>query len=302
MPVQGLPIHEVAALAGALLWAITGIIATVPVNHLGAYTFSRYRMTAVLVMLALYLTATGKWHWLEGWQVAPVLLSGLAGIFIGDVVLFATLARMGPRRTSILFAMHAPLSILLGWLFLGEALTPLALTGACVAFAGVLLAIVFGKRRSQLHHWESIKGPLWQGVALGLLAAVGQAAGSILARPVMETGIDPFLISFYRVGISIIAFNLFRFAPLDMVVPKGPLTPKIAAYTAFVGFVGMMLGMTLILYALAGGKVGIVSTLAATAPALQLPLIWLKTKEAPAPGAWVGALLVVIGSALIFSR
>lgn len=297
-----MPLHEGAALAGAFLWAITGIIATGPVNHLGAYTFSRYRMTAVLAMLAIYLTVTGKWHWLEAEQVAPVLLSGLAGIFIGDVVLFATLARMGPRRTSILFAMHAPISILLGWLFLGETLTPLGLSGAGIAFAGVLLAIVFGKRRSQLHQWESIRGPLWQGVALGLLAALGQAIGSILARPVMETGIDPFLISFYRVGVSIIAFNLFRFAPLDMVVPKGPLTPKVAAYTALVGFIGMVLGMTLILYALAGGKVGIVSTLAATAPALQLPLIWLKTKEVPAPAAWLGAFFVVIGSALIFMR
>jgi drug/metabolite transporter (DMT)-like permease len=297
-----MPIHEIAALAGAVLWAVTGILATVPVNHLGAYTFSRYRMTAVLVMLTLYLTVAGKWNWLGPEQVAPVLLSGLAGIFIGDVVLFATLARLGPRRTSILFAMHAPISILLGWLFLGETLTPLALSGAATAFAGVLLAIVFGKRRSQLHQWESIKGPLWQGVALGLVAALGQATGSILARPVMETGIDPCLVSFYRVGVSIIAFNLFRFAPLDMVVPKGPLTPRIALYTGLVGFIGMLLGMTLILYALAGGKVGIVSTLAATSPALQLPLIWMRTKEVPAPGAWVGAILVVIGSALIFMR
>jgi drug/metabolite transporter (DMT)-like permease len=109
-----MPIHEIAALAGAVLWAVTGILATVPVNHLGAYTFSRYRMTAVLVMLTLYLTVAGKWNWLGPEQVAPVLLSGLAGIFIGDVVLFATLARLGPRRTSILFAMHAPISILLG--------------------------------------------------------------------------------------------------------------------------------------------------------------------------------------------
>lgn len=297
-----MPVHELAALAGAFLWAVTGLLATGPVAHLGAYTFSRYRMTAVIVMLAIYLTVTGGWHWLEGWQVAPVLLSGLAGIFIGDVVLFATLARLGPRRTSILFAMHAPLSILLGWLFLGETLSPLGLSGALVAFSGVLLAIVFGKRRSQLHQWESVKGPLWQGVALGLLAALGQAVGSLLARPVMETGIDPFLVSFYRVGISIIAFNLFRLAPLSMVVPKGKLDLRTAGYVVLVGFIGMLLGMTLILYALAGGKVGIVSTLAATSPALQLPLIWLKTKERPAPGAWVGAALVVLGSGMIFMR
>lgn len=297
-----MPIHEIAALTGAFLWAVTGLLATVPVAHLGPYTFSRYRMSAVLIILVVYLTISGKWHWLAPDQVAPVLFSGLAGIFIGDVVLFATLARMGPRRTSILFAMHAPLSILLGWIFLGETLSPLAMAGAGCAFAGVILAIVFGKRRAQLHQWESVKGPLWQGVALGLFAALGQATGSILARPVMETGIDPFLVSFYRIAISILAFNLFRLAPLQMVVPKGKLDLRIGAYVVVVGIVGMLLGMTLILFGLAGGKVGIVSTLAATSPALQLPMIWLKTREAPAPGAWVGAALVVLGSAMIFMR
>ena len=46
--------------------------------------------------------------------------------------------------------------------------------------------------------------------------------------------------------------------------------------------------MTLLLYALAGGKVGIVSTLSATSPVLILPLLWLRTGQRPAPGAWAG--------------
>ena len=297
-----MPVHELAALLGAFLWAVTGLIATVPVVHLGAFTFSRYRMIFVLVLMGLYLTMTGNWHWLATWDALPLLLSGLTGIFIGDTVLFATLSRMGPRRTAVLFSMHAPISIFLGWLFLGEALSLLGLVGALVAFGGVLLAIVFGKRRSQLHQWEMVKGPLWKGVGLGLLAALAQAVGSILARPVMETGVDAFLASFYRVAIAVTFFQLFSFAPLAMVKPKGKLDIRIAGYVAVVAFVGMFLGMTLILFGLAGGKVGIISTLAATTPALQLPLIWLKTKECPAPAAWAGALLVVIGSAMIFMR
>jgi drug/metabolite transporter (DMT)-like permease len=296
------PIHEIAALSGALLWAITGLIAVVPVAHLGAYTFSRYRMMIVLAMMAIYLTVSGGWHWLESWQLAPVLLSGLCGIFIGDTVLFATLARMGPRRTAILFSMHAPISILLGWLFLGETLSTLGLSGALVAFAGVVLAIVFGKRRSQLHQWENIKGPIWIGIGLGLVAAIAQACGAIFARPVMETGIDPFLVSFYRVGISVVLFQAFSYAPVAMVVPGGKIDLRIMGYVAVVAVLGMFLGMTLILYGLAGGKVGIISTLAATTPALQLPLIWYRTREMPAPGAWAGAALVVLGSAMIFMR
>ena len=46
-------IHELAALLAALCWSITGLIATAPVRHLGAFTFTRYRMTVVVVMFAI---------------------------------------------------------------------------------------------------------------------------------------------------------------------------------------------------------------------------------------------------------
>ncbi|NNF11059.1 MAG: EamA family transporter, partial [Acidimicrobiia bacterium] len=51
--------------------------------------------------------------------------------------------------------------------------------------------------------------------------------------------------------------------------------------------------------ALSGGDPGIVSVLVATSPVLQLPLIWLVTRERPATGAWTGALLATLGTGLI---
>ncbi len=60
--------------------------------------------------------------------------------------------------------------------------------------------------------------------------------------------------------------------------------------------------MTLLLFALSGGSVGIVSTHSATSPVIILPLIWLRTRQRPEAGTWVGAAIVIIGMALIFSR
>ena len=50
---------------------------------------------------------------------------------------------------------------------------------------GVVLAVVFGKRRDLLHNWESVMPPLWIGVVAGLLAVICQAFGVVFARPVM---------------------------------------------------------------------------------------------------------------------
>jgi drug/metabolite transporter (DMT)-like permease len=72
--------------------------------------------------------------------------------------------------------------------------------------------------------------------------------------------------------------------------------------TALTGILALAIGMTLLLFALSGGQVGIVSTLSATSPVIILPMLWARTGERPAAGAWAGAGLVVVGMALIFSR
>ncbi|WP_242224351.1 DMT family transporter [Shinella zoogloeoides] len=297
-----MPIHELAALGAATCWAVTGLISAGPASHLGAPAFNRARQIFVTGLLALYVLATGVWRELEPANAGPLLLSGLIGIFIGDTLLFETLNRLGPRRSGILFALNAPITALLGWLALGETLPPLAVAGIAVTAAGVFLAILFGKRRAQMHQWETVKGPLWIGVALGIGAATGQAIGSIVARPVMATGIDPVLASLLRVGVAAFCLSILLQLPIPSVKPRGPLTLKVAAMTALTGLIALAVGMTLLLFALSGGKVGIVSTLSATSPALILPMLWLRTGERPAAGAWAGAALVVVGMGLLFIR
>ena len=117
----------------------------------------------------------------------------------------------------------------------------------------------------------------------------------------MAAGADPIAVSAMRVGVAVVCFYAAYAVMGTRMKAHGPLTLSVGLITAFSGFLAMAVGMTLILFALSGGEVGIVSTLSATAPAIVLPLVWLKTKEFPALGAWCGAGLVVAGSALIFS-
>ena len=74
------------------------------------------------------------------------------------------------------------------------------------------------------------------------------------------------------------------------------------AQTALNGFIAMGVGMTLILLALKHGDVGMVAILSSVSPVLVLPLLWLRLRRAPAPGAWLGALLTAVGTALILVR
>lgn len=294
-------IFEAAALAAAITWAFAGIVSANPSKAMGALAFNRYRMVMVFAMLAIWTSATGAWGSVPSSAYVALIISGFIGIFLGDTALFLTMNRLGPRRTAILFSLNAPMSVVLGWLVLSERLTYGELSGIAVTLTGVILAIVYGKRKEQLHTWESVTGSLWIGVALGLFAALAQAIGAAIARPVMETGIDAAAASAIRVGVSAVALLAVGFLPLEAVKPKTKLTPAMTTQIALSGLLGMGVGMTLLLFALRGGEVGIVTTLSATTPAMILPILWWRTKEMPAPGAWAGAALVVVGSALIFN-
>ena len=297
-----MPIYELAAVGAATCWALTGLLSAGPAGYLGALAFNRTRQLFVAFLLGLYVLASGTWRELQPEVLWPLLLSGFIGIFVGDTLLFTCLNRLGPRRSGILFALNAPVAALLGWSVLGERLSGTAVAGIGLTLCGVLLAILFGKRRDQQHEWETVKGPLWLGVLVGLLAALSQATGSLIARPVMSTGIDPLAASMLRTAVAALCLTALTQLPMKAVKPKGPVTRSLFVQTAATGIIALAFGMTLLLFALSGGKVGIVSTLSATTPVIILPMLWLKTRTVPAPSAWAGAALVVVGMALIFWR
>ncbi len=294
-------IYYLAALGAALAWAFSALISANPSAALGAMGFVRIRMTMVFFMLAAVLLITGGLRAFDSAHITPSIISGLVGILAGDAALFAAMNRLGPRRAGILFASNAVFSVILGWLFLHEKLGVMTLAGIIVALIGVALAILFGKRGNDAHHWEAVKGSLAAGVAIGLFSGMCQAVGSIIIRPVMAAGADPFAIAAIRVGIAALGLSLAMFAGVKSARAKTALTGKLFGQVALSGFAAMGIGMTLLLFALSGGEVGIVATLSATTPALVLPMLWWKTGDMPPALAWLGAALVVAGSGMIFA-
>lgn len=289
--------YELFALAAALLWAIASLLSVLPAAHLGAFAFSRYRMACVTAMLGLASLATGGFTAFSPSQLGWMALSGLIGIFVGDTALYACLNRLGPRRSGLLFACNALFTALLGlWLF-DERLGGWRLLGGGLIFVGVLLAIAFGRRHD--NRFEPIRGALWLGVSLGLLAALCQSLGSLIAKPVMSAGVDPVAASCTRMAASLLAHLLLRASGAPFARTRQPINLKVLGVVALNGFLAMALGMTLILLALKHGEVSLVAILSATTPVMLLPLLWLYTRHRPAASAWAGAALVVAGTALI---
>lgn len=294
--------YDLLALGAAACWAVGSVLSVTPSRHLGAFAFTRWRMAMVAVMLWSVVAARGSWQSFDGQAWGIMAASGLVGIFIGDTALFSAINRLGPRRAGVLFATHAAFSALLGFVLLNERMSPQAMLGGFLTLAGVMLATLLGRHKDETHAWEADHGSVGLGVALALIAALCQAVGSLIAKPVMALQVDPVMASAVRVSVATAAHGLLLLTGFQAARASQAPTWRVLAQTGINGFIAMGVGMTLVLWALEKGDVGMIAILSSVSPILVLPLLWLQLKRAPAPGAWLGAVLTVVGTALILWR
>jgi drug/metabolite transporter (DMT)-like permease len=307
--------YDLLALGAATCWAASGMLSATPSKALGAIAFVRWRMMTVALLLwaLVAMFSTLPPLALHSWGV--MIASGLVGIFVGDTLLFAAMNRLGPRRTGVLFASHALFSAVLGYLFLSERLGLQAYVGAGITVAGVMVAVAWGNGKrpssnSQAPDWDTTPSTA-SGVSLALLAALGQATGALIAKPALgsvidgvhgSVGFDPVAASAVRVTAAVGALWVWRWLNPRVAGAQCALTWPLLRQTAASSWVGMGLGMGLLLWALRDGPVGSVGVLSGLSPVLILPMPWWKLGRAPAAGAWLGALIAVLGTALVVAR
>jgi drug/metabolite transporter (DMT)-like permease len=291
-------LYDLAAVAAAVSIALSNLVAPQAIRHLGPIVFNCWRLAAALLALLGLVAVRGGWGRPSFGQLLALAASSMFGIIIADSCFYAAMARLGPRRTSVIYTSWAAFAALLGYVVLGEALSVVKIIGIGCVMAGVSLAILFRQPAGKAAG-EETHGTLLAGVSFGLLSALCAACAVLIARPVMAHGLDPAMATIIRASVGLP--GLLVLSSLPGFRAPAPVTGAIALRSAASGLLGMGLGMTLVLFALSGQPVGIVSTLSSTTPVVILPLLWWTTGARPAPAAWLGAASAVIGAAAIAS-
>lgn len=302
------------AIAAASCIALSGMLIAELKGRVDVVRLARWQMLAAFAMTAAAALIVGGWRTLQGWQVSLLALSGVSGIVVASTTYFAAIYLAGPRVTALLFSLAAPFALALGYLAFGETVTPRQGVGVALVLAGILLAIGVPRRfggdgrglpavavdAPLPDHVPVAPQPTFRlGVVLGIVTALGQAGGSLLARPAMAAGVEPFTAMAVRSGVAALFFLALLLIPMKALhrpyrFRRGDLGLALGS-----AFFGTGLGMSLLMAALVSGKVGIVSTLSSMTPVVILPMVWLRSGTAPAPAAWFGAGLAVAGTALI---
>ncbi len=131
---------EIAALATAFFFALTALIFTSTARSVGSQVTNRMRLLFALTYLIVlnlilfheplpFSADSSRWLWLS--------LSGIIGLSLGDAFLFQSLVSVGTRLGSLLLSLAPIFGSIIAWIFFGEVLSILQVTGIVLALAGI---------------------------------------------------------------------------------------------------------------------------------------------------------------------
>jgi drug/metabolite transporter (DMT)-like permease len=295
---------ELLAISAATCIALSGMLINELKGSVHVLRLARWQMIAAFTMTGIASLAVGGWRTISLWQLGFLAGSSFFGIIIASTTYFAAIYAAGARNTALLFSLTSPFALLLGYLVLGETISLRQALGIALVLAGIVLAIGLklprrAKAAAIAEGAAKTSDIPWGGIALGVITAFGQALGSLCARPAMAAGAEPFTAMAIRSGIAAIFFVALVVFPIPALRRPYHFSGRALATAVTAAFFGTGLGMSLLMAALAGGNVGIVSTLSSMTPVMILPMVWIRTRVPPPGRAWAGAALAVSGTAMI---
>ena len=296
---------ESAALLTSCLWTASSIFFTSAGRRFGSFSVNAYRTLMAIGLLVcahvvllgtlLPLATSGQWFWMG--------LSGVVGLGVGDFGLFAAYVTIGPRR-SVLIQASAPIFALVGAYFiLGETISQVALLGIAITLIGIVVVILEEDERPEEKSAAESRKAL--GVSFGVISAMGQGFGAALSKKGMYFDVSVAMNPVSAALIRMILAAVFVWT-CALLAGKLPALHRAAndregmRYTAAGALIGPFLGMTLSMVALADTQTGIAQTLMSLMPVFIIPVVWIIYRERTSWRGILGALVAVVGVAILF--
>jgi drug/metabolite transporter (DMT)-like permease len=296
---------EIAALLTAVFWTITSMSFESAGKKVGSLSVNLIRLLLAFLIygvvnyfrrgLFLPLDAgTERWMWL--------ILSGLVGFVMGDLLLFQAFVVIGARISMLIMALTPPITAFTSWLILDEVLSPMNWVGMVVTLTGISI-VILKREKKELDSTQRRRittNYSLTGILLAFGGAVGQGVGLVLSKKGMGQ-YDAFAASHIRVITGIIGFAIIilitkRYGNLWNALQHIPAMKRIALGSLF----GPFLGVSFSLLAIQHSKAGIAATIMSIVPVLIIVPAILIFHEKVNWKEIIGAVITVSGVALFF--
>lgn len=290
---------EIAAFATALCWTITAVAFETAGRRVGSLSVNLIRLLMAFFLLGIFtfftrgmflpLDATKTmWFWL--------VLSGLIGFVLGDLFLFQAYVEVGSRISMLIMSTVPPITALLGFIILGERISLMNLMGMLITISGIALVILV---KNTGEDKVELSKPL-RGLIYAFIGALGQALGLILSKFGMGN-YSPFAATQIRIIAGIAGFIIVVTLRQGWENFFTSIKDRKAMSVISIGAVfGPFIGVSLSLFAIQYTTTGVASTIMSITPVLIIPAAIFIFKERVTRKEILGALITVIGVALLF--
>ncbi len=328
---------ELLALGAAFALALGSMFMGELKGRLDPTSVVRWSFVIATLMTGTAAAIVGGWVTITPENAIYLAISGFFAMVVAGPAYYAGIFSIGASNALLIFSLNAPIAAFVGFLLFGERFSLKEIVAVALILAGIALAVVFGERRPIEHFptkWvpvgrkkvlkannlerrsDSIRSNSalergrvaasparravpWAGIGFAMTAALGQGLGNVAAKVAMADA-EPFAAMTVRAFVGVVFLWAMLVFPFHRATMHGRADVRSLTLILIGTAIGMGVGMTMLMAALTKGDVGIVSTLSAMTPVAVLPMVWARTGVAPPWQAWVGAMIAVAGTAVLF--
>lgn len=293
-------IGELAALGTSLAFAFGSTFFSLAGIRLSAIVVNRTRLVIAVILLSITHwivlgslwpldAAPERWLWLG--------LSGIIGLVVGDIFLFQAFVIIGPRLSMLLMSLAPVIATIQAWIFLAEKLNINQLIGILLALCGVIWVVL-----EKGLNWQEKPPGYRRGIIYGLIGALGQGTGLVLAKVGLAGDFSPVSANVIRMLTAVVLMWIITLLQGQVRVTLQILSKnRLGTILTLAGSIcGPYLGVSLSLLAVQQIEVGIASTLTSLPPIFLLPISYFALKERFGWGAILGTFIALLGVAVLF--
>ncbi len=177
------------ALLTAMSWAAGVIFFKKSGESMSPFALNFFKNAVAVALFAVTFLVVQEPLWAPGWgeDLFWLMVSGVIGIGIGDVLFFRSLHLVGASRSAVIETLYSPSVLLSAFILLGETMSVFNAIGGALILVGIVLVVTAKEKSSADGDATQLSRPeLVDGVITGVVSVVAMAISIVAVKPIIE--------------------------------------------------------------------------------------------------------------------
>ena len=294
-----MPIGELLSLGSAIIWGFSVSLFKIIGNTVSPYILNPLKNTIGTILFIITCIAVGNnplVYELNTNEYILIIVSGIIGITIADVLFLLSLNILGTSRSSIINTIYSPMVILLAYFILGEQLQFIHIVGGGL----IIGSIIFLSMDTNQQTVENITF----GLILGIIAYTLMALGIVIIKPILDKFSNSIDAQLWIILYRLIPGTILSYVTMSIMLSRTEIkkqlsSKKIWPIILLGSFLGTYVGFAMWIIGMAKTTASIASILNQTSTIFIAFFGWLILKENFSKKMMLCFLVALVGAFII---